>query len=360
MKTIRVKLKENPYSIFIGYNLVSKIPSQIKKLKLGNFGIVLTTPRILSLYKNLITKTFKSREYKIITVADGEKAKSKEYLFKVISEIIKADTWNKKVFLVCLGGGTIGDLGGFAASIYKRGIACIQVPTTLLAQIDASIGGKTAIDLKEAKNILGTFHQPKAVFIDPSFLKTLPPRQFKEGIAEAIKYGVIKKKELFNFLAKHHKGIMHQKKDLILYLVSNCVQIKAHIVEEDEKEKRGIRTILNFGHTIAHALEAAHQYKKLSHGEAVAIGMVFASQLSATLGKCSHQEAQKVKNLIKLYSLPTAAAFDYANLYSALCYDKKFISGKARMVILRKIGKVEVLEGIPMIKKAVCKFGSSI
>ncbi|UCG35602.1 MAG: 3-dehydroquinate synthase [Candidatus Omnitrophota bacterium] len=360
MKTIPVKLKENPYSIFVGYNLVSKIPPQIKKLKLGNLGVVLTTPKILSLYKNRINKAFKSREYKIITVPDGEKAKSKEYLFKVISEIIKIDTWNKKVFLVCVGGGTIGDLGGFVASIYKRGIPCVQVPTTLLAQIDASIGGKTAIDLKEAKNILGTFHQPRAVFIDPLFLKTLGPKQFKEGMAEAIKYGIIKKKELFEFLTKHRKGIINQKKDLMLYLVSNCAQIKARIVEEDEKETKGIRTILNFGHTMAHALETAHQYKKLSHGEAVAIGMVFASQLSATLGKCTHNEAQKVKNLVKLYSLPTAATFDYATLYGAICYDKKFISGKARMVILRRIGKVEVVEGVPMIKKAVCKFGSSI
>ncbi len=360
MKTIRVKLKENPYSIFVGYNIIAKIPSQIKKLNLGNMGIVLTTPKILSLYKNVINKTFKSNAYRIVTVPDGEKAKSQKYLFELIDKIIAADTWNKKVFLVCLGGGTVGDLGGFAASIYKRGIPCVQVPTTLLAQIDASIGGKTAIDLKKAKNILGTFHQPNAVFIDPMFLKTLPHKQFKEGIAEAIKYGVIKKKELFDFLKKHHKGITHQKKDLMLYLIASCAQIKARVVEDDEKEKRGIRTILNFGHTMAHALEAAYEYKRLSHGEAVAIGMVFASQLSAMLGKCSAAEAQKVKKLIELYSLPTAASFDYASLYGSLCYDKKFISGKARMVILKRIGKVEVIEGIPMIKKALCKFGSSI
>jgi len=360
MKTIIVKLKKNPYKIHIGYGLLREVPKQIKKLKLGNFGLVITSGKILSLHRKRIKKIFGNKNYRVTTVIDGEGAKSKKWLNKIIEEVIKIDTLNRKVFIVCLGGGTIGDLGGFVASIYKRGIPYIQIPTTLLGQIDSSIGGKTAIDLKEAKNILGAFYQPKAVFIDPGFLKTLSVKEIKQGLAEAVKYGAIKDKGFFNFLKQNHKKILKLNSACILELISTCASIKAKIVAEDEQEKRGLRTILNFGHTLAHALESSLQYKRLSHGEAVSLGMLYAAHLSKILKKCSQKEVAEIEEIIKLFSLPTKVKFNSATLYKSLTYDKKFTSGKIRMVILRKIGTVEVIEGISPqdIKKTLRIFAS--
>jgi len=360
VKTISVQLRKNSYKIHIGTNLLKEVPRCIKRLKLGNFGLVVTSPKILSLHRKRIKKVFGGKNYKITTVIDGEKAKSKEWLTKVIQEVVKADTLGRKIFIICLGGGTIGDLGGFAASIYKRGIPYIQIPTTLLGQIDSSIGGKTAIDLKEAKNILGTFYQPKAVFIDPTFLKTLSGQEMKQGLAEAIKYGVIKDKEFFNFLKKNHKKILKLNSACISKLISICVGIKAKIVASDEREKKGLRTILNFGHTLAHALESSLQYKKLSHGEAVSLGMLYAAYLSHVLKKCSEKEFIQIEEIIKLFSLPAKIKFNSLTLYKSLSYDKKFISGKIRMVLLRKIGRVEVVEEISPhnIKKTLKIFAS--
>lgn len=346
MKTINVNLKNNPYKIHISRNLLSRIPEHIQKLKLGNFGLVITSQRILQLHKTAIRKTFPLNCYKLITVIDGEKAKSKNWLNKTITELIKVDRLGRKVFIVCLGGGTIGDLGGFTASIYKRGIPYVQIPTTLLGQIDSSIGGKTAIDLKEAKNILGTFYQPKAVFIDPELLKTLTTKELRQGLAEAIKYGVISDKKLFDFLKTNYKKILELEPSCILKLISACAAIKAAIVTTDEQEKRGLRTILNFGHTFAHALESSRQYKKLTHGEAVSLGMIYAAYLSKVLKKCSEKEINQIEEIIRLFSLPVKTKINPTTLYRSLTYDKKFISGKIRMVILRKIGKVEVIENI--------------
>lgn len=358
MEIINIKLKKNPYKLHIGYNSFKKLPLLLKDLKLGNFGLVITSPKILTAHKKKIKSVLRGKNYKIITVADGEKAKSKKSLSKVIEEIIKVDTLNRKVFIICLGGGTVGDLGGFSASIYKRGIPYIQVPTTLLAQIDSSIGGKTAIDLKEAKNILGSFYQPKAVIIDPDFLSTLPNKEIKQGLAEAIKYGIIKNKDFFYFLANNSQKILNLDPIAILKVISVCAKIKATIVAADEKEDKGLRTILNFGHTLAHALESSSQYKKLSHGNAVSLGMLYAAQLSQTLGKCPQDDLEQVTNILKLFSLPTKIKFIFINLYKPLTYDKKFISGKIRMVLLNKIGQVEVVEGISpqKIKKTLKMF----
>lgn len=346
MKTIHLGLKENPYNIFIGYDIIKKIPRYVKENNIGNLGIIITSRRVYSLYKDLIRNTFVPAAYKIICVADGEEVKSNRWLLTVIKKIIGFDTWNKKIFIICLGGGTAGDLSGFIASIYKRGIPYIQAPTTLLSQIDAGIGGKTAINLKEAKNILGTIYQPKAVFIDPSFIKTLPPDQFKEGIAEAIKYGVIKRKSLFYFLKDNYKEILSLNPQYLLKLIYVCVQIKAGIVKADEKETKGIRTLLNFGHTFAHAVETCLKYRKLPHGQAVALGMIYAALLSLLLDKCQPADVQEIKDIIKLYGLPDKIKFNYARLCRAMSYDKKFISGGVRMVLFKKIGGVQVAEGI--------------
>ena len=347
IKTIKVNLKTNPYSILIGNNLFRKIPAYLKNMGLGNFGVVITSPKVYSLYKSAIKKTFKGKNYKVIVTADGEKVKTKEWMFKLLNEIIKLDTLKRKIFIVCLGGGTIGDLGGFVAATYRRGISYVQVPTTLLAQVDASIGGKTAIDLKEAKNIVGAFHQPKAVFIDPLFLRTLPTKEFREGMAEVVKYGIIRDKAFFGFLQRNSKKIKALDKSAILKVLTVCAKIKAEIVAKDEREAKGLRTILNYGHTFAHAFETALKYKKVTHGQAVAVGMICAGYLSYSLDKCRLNDVEKIRKVIDLFSLPVNLKFDPRTVYKAFCYDKKFIKGKIRLVILKTIGKVEVLEDVP-------------
>ncbi|MCF7894919.1 MAG: 3-dehydroquinate synthase [Candidatus Omnitrophica bacterium] len=346
MNKIQVKLKNNPYSIIIEKNLKEKLSFLIEKYNLGNLGFVVTSPKVYKLYKKTIKDNFPSKKFKVIITADGEKAKSKYWLFTIIKEIIKADKASKKPFIICLGGGTIGDLGGFAASIYKRGIPYIQAPTTLIGQIDSSIGGKTAIDLPEAKNILGSFYQPKAVLIDPGFLKTLSKKDFKEGLAEAIKYGLIKDQNLFSLIKNNPGKIINLDISLINKIIYKSAKIKAKIVEKDEREKKGIRTILNFGHTFAHGLESVSKYKKVSHGKAVAIGMLYAAYLSQQLGKCSKKVVEEVKTILKLYNLPTRIQFDPKELLKAISYDKKFTTGKIRMVLIQKIAKVEVSDKI--------------
>lgn len=349
MKIIPVRLSNNrAYNIYIGYGLTSRVSHYIRKYRLGNFAIVLVPRRVYARYRQVITKAFRGISTKIIKIADGEGLKSKEWLFKIVDEIIKVDTWDKNLYLVCLGGGTVGDIGGFVASIYKRGIPYIQIPTTLLAQIDAAIGGKTSIDLKEAKNILGTFYQPRAVFIDPSFLSTLTAKEIKDGIAEAIKYGIIKDRDFLSFLSRHCEDIKALKPSCILRLISTCVSIKASIIREDEDEKKGLRTILNFGHTLAHALEAAFRYARLSHGEAVSVGMVYAAWFSYFLGMCNRRDFEAVIEIIRKFSLPINVPFNYQALYRSLLYDKKFMKGTIRMVLLRSLGKVEVIDGISL------------
>ncbi|MCF7872944.1 MAG: 3-dehydroquinate synthase [Candidatus Omnitrophica bacterium] len=346
MTKIQVKLKNNPYPIIINENLKKNLSSLIEKYNLGNFGFVITSPKVYKLYKKIIKDNFSSKKFKIIVTANGEKAKSKYWLFTIIKKIIKTDKTTKNPFIICLGGGTIGDLGGFVASIYKRGIPYIQVPTTLVGQIDSSIGGKTAIDLPEAKNILGSFYQPKAVLIDPSFLKTLSKKDFKEGLAEAIKYGLIKDRELFFLIKNNPKKIINLDALLINKIIYKSAKIKARIVEEDEKEKKGIRTILNFGHTFAHGLESASKYKRISHGKAVAIGMFYAAHLSKQLGKCSNKIIEEIQAILKLYNLPIKIQFNPQELLKAISYDKKFTTGKIRMVLIQKIAKVEVSDKI--------------
>lgn len=352
MKTISVKLKNNPYNIFVGSNLKTKIPQIIKKLKLGTTALIITCPKVLKLHKSFITQAFFDFNPKIITLADGETAKSSKYLFKIINSALAQQKLNQKLFIVGLGGGTINDISGFSAAIYRRGIPLIQIPTTLLASIDASIGGKTAIDLPAAKNILGVIYQPKAVIIDTNFLNTLNLADFTQGLAEAIKYAAIIDKDLFSFLENNRAAILNKNKKCLEKIIFTCAKIKAEIVQQDETETKGIRTILNFGHTLGHAVETALGYKKITHGQAVALGMIYAGDLSLNLSICQDKsQITRLKNLIKSYGLPGISrnidlAKYYKKVYRAFLYDKKFIQGKIRMVLLKRIGQAIVLNNL--------------
>lgn len=346
MKKIIVGLKENPYPVIIERGLRNNILPFLKKFPLGNLGFVITSPRVFGLHKKIIKKNFKSKKFKIIITADGEKAKTKYWLFKIIGKILELDSAACRPFVLCLGGGTVGDLGGLAASIYKRGIPCVQIPTTLVGQIDSGIGGKTAIDLPRAKNITGTFWQPKAVLIDPGFLDTLTKKCFREGISEAIKYGIIKDKKLFYLIKNNSKKITARTPYLVDKIIYASVKIKAEIVSQDEKEAKGVRTMLNFGHTFAHGLEAAAKYKKISHGKAVALGMLYAAHLSQGLKLARPETVGEIKDALRLFGLPGKVSFCPSQVLKAIAYDKKFTAGKIRMVLVEKIGKVRVWDKI--------------
>ena len=353
-KIIKVKLKNNPYPIIIENNGFSKIGSHLKSF--GNFALIITSNKVHSLYKSNISKNFKSIEHKIISLPDGEAAKSQNNLLKIIDGAIKSQLPGRKLFIAAIGGGTIGDVSGFAAAIYKRGIQYVQIPTTLLAQIDSSIGGKTAINYKQTKNILGAFYQPKLVLIDPSFLKTLTREELNQGIAEAIKYGAISDRNLFNFIANNKKDILAIKPSAVAKLILSCVKIKAEVVEKDELETKGLRTILNFGHTLGHAIEGIHT--KTTHGEAVAIGMAYAVDLSVKLKLIPRKDSKKLTELIEKYDLKTSLRSNARQLIKKMTLDKKFTSGKIRMVLLKSIGQSIVIDNIPesIIKKTLADF----
>ena len=261
---------------------------------------------------------------------------------------ISAYDVNKKIFIVALGGGVIGDFAGFVAAIYKRGVPYIQVPTTLLAQIDSSIGGKTAIDLETGKNLVGAFYQPSLVFTDTKVLKTLSPRQIRNGLAEAIKYGIIGDTKLFNFIEANHKKFFKGDIEVLNFIVRRCAKIKAKIVAEDEKETKGIRTVLNFGHTVGHAVEAAGKYNQYHHGESVGLGMRVAARISVSMGLLAGPQEQRINQLISSVGLPEKIkGVRLTKILDLMQHDKKFTAGHNRFVLVPKIGQVKVVRDIP-------------
>lgn len=359
MKTILLKLKTKSYPIYIERGLILKTGYLLRKLSLGKDAIIITNKNLMKMFGSKVTKTLRTHRLssKFFTVPDSEKAKSIKYCLDLIDKISKYDK-KKQIFLIALGGGVVGDITGFIASIYKRGVPYIQIPTTLLAQIDSSIGGKTAIDLVVAKNLVGAFYQPKAVIVDPGLLKSLSRRQLKSGLAEAIKYAIIKDKYLFYFLRNNHKKILSLNKNAIEFIERKCIEIKAKIVEKDEQEKKGIRTILNFGHTIGHAIESASNYRNYTHGEAISMGMICASQIAYNLNLLSKSKLEQIIDLIKIYELPTKIKGVSLNkIMDSLARDKKFIKAQNRFVLPTNIGKVIVKSGIPnkIIRETILK-----
>ncbi|NQT07088.1 MAG: 3-dehydroquinate synthase [Candidatus Omnitrophica bacterium] len=352
MKRAKVSLgKKRSYNIAIGHKITSSAKDLIRGLRLGKDAVIITNPAILSLHKNAVMRGLRraSLDISTIKIPDSEKSKSNRQVIKIIDSIVKMDK-GRGIFIIALGGGVVGDVAGFAASIYKRGIPYIQIPTTVLAQVDSAIGGKVAIDLRSAKNLVGAFYQPRLVLSDTSFLRSLPMRQIRSGLGEIIKYGVIKDRRLFKFLEENIKNILKLDKASLEYIIYRSSRIKAAIVEKDEYDKKGIRAQLNFGHTIGHALEASCGYSKLySHGEAVGIGMVCASEIAVKMGLLNAGSAKRIIELIKKAGLPTKISrkIKIEKIMKAQSYDKKIIHGVNRFVLPVKIGKVKVFEDIP-------------
>ena len=307
-----------------------------KKVKIA----LVTNPTVFPLYGGAVLSSLKAAGFDVavITVPDGEKYKNLKWMESIYGEMLESKL-ERGSCLVALGGGVIGDMTGFAASTYMRGIRFVQAPTTLLAQVDSSVGGKTGVNHPLGKNMVGTFWQPSMVWIDTATLKTLPPREFAAGMAEVIKYGVIKDKAFFKYLETRAKGIKGLDHACLRHIIGRSCAIKARIVALDEREA-GLRALLNYGHTIGHALETITGYKKYLHGEAVAIGMCAEAAVAEKKGLLAPGVRDRIKNLIALYGLPTEmpAKIDAGRMVDAMLVDKKVKDGRIRMALPVAIG----------------------
>lgn len=362
MKRLKVILdKKRSYDIVVGNKLLPRIGNFLNNLNLGNDAVIISNPAIISKYRKPILKGLNSFGFNtyIISIKGSETSKSSTGVVNLIKHIVKIDR-GRGIFIAAFGGGMTGDVSGFVASIYKRGVPYIQIPTTLLAQVDSSIGGKTAIDLPSGKNLIGAFYQPRIVISDIHLLKGLNPRIFRSGLGEVIKYGVIKDKSLFEFLEKNIGKILGRDADCLEYIIYRSSAIKARIVQQDEYDKKGIRAQLNYGHTIGHALEAAAGYSKLYyHGEAVGIGMIAAAEIAAKLGVLKKAPLRRIIDLIERSGLPTRISkkLKIDKIMKAQSFDKKIVRGVNRFVLPVKIGEVKLFENIPakMIRDVIKK-----
>ncbi|HQP91375.1 MAG TPA: 3-dehydroquinate synthase [Candidatus Omnitrophota bacterium] len=346
MKKIKVAIPQRPYYIYIKKGALKDLKTLIKRSSCGKDAIVITTKKLFSLYGEKLKKQLQDScdSVLFLTIPDSEKSKSASIALNLIQRITLFDK-KKSPFCVAFGGGVVGDITGFVAAIYKRGIPYIQVPTTLLAQIDSSIGGKTAVDTECGKNLVGAFYQPKFVLCDIDLLSSLPQSQIAAGLSEAVKYALIKDRSLFDYISKNLKKIKKLQSPYIDLVISKCASIKARAVALDEYDKKGVRIILNFGHTFGHAIEAASNYK-VSHGQGVAIGMVCAASLSTKLGILKKGAGSQIEWLLKQIGLPVKIRkIEPSKIFSALAYDKKFRK-KNRFVLLENIGKTKIVENV--------------
>jgi 3-dehydroquinate synthase len=357
MKTITVNLKERSYDIFIESNLLSKINDSLLKFASINKICIITDSNVAALYIDQINKALGFTQPLIIILNPGEDQKSLTTISMIYDRMLEYGI-DRNITIVAFGGGVIGDISGFVAATIMRGIDFVQIPTTLLAQVDSSIGGKTGVNHRLGKNLIGAFHQPKRVFIDPHLLQTLPKREFLSGLIEVAKHGIILKPDLFDFIDKNLDSILNIESSILEELIESSCIIKAKIVSDDEKDN-GIRAILNFGHTIGHAIEKITGFNKLLHGEAVGMGIIFESLLSFHKGLISSKSLNKIIALIsRIISIKSIPELDLDNLMNAIEFDKKKIKDKPIFILPKAIGSVIINNDISRsdIAKTFIKF----
>ncbi len=337
---LRTETKE--YPIYIGYDILRDSKDLNMELKSDKVAII-SNPVVGTLFLKETEKMLMDKGIKPLSciIPDGEKYKNFDTIKKIFDTLLK-EKMDRTSGIIALGGGVIGDMGGFVASTLKRGISLIQIPTTLIAQVDSSIGGKTGFDHPLGKNMIGTFYQPDMVLIDIKKLLTLPDKEFRNGMAEVIKYGITHDSELFGILETKQKEITNRDIMLLKDIVSRCVKIKKKIVEEDEKEEKGIREVLNYGHTIGHIIETITGYSKYSHGEAVATGMVEEAKLALKEGLLSNKDFERIEKLIERYELPSSIPDNIKreDMKNYVSQDKKVRKGKIRLPVPTGIGKI--------------------
>ncbi|NIM02944.1 3-dehydroquinate synthase [bacterium] len=348
MKTVKVGLREKSYDILIGYPL-DEIGGILKKHTKGIKSLIVTNPTVAGYYLETVERSLQKAGFQVFVaqVPDGEEHKSQAEASKLYAKCLEYRLERESI-IVGLGGGVIGDLAGYVAATFMRGLPIVQVPTTLVAQVDSSVGGKVAVNLPEGKNLVGSFYQPFLVYIDLAVLKTLPVEEIEVGMAEVIKYGIILDKKFLEYLEKKIEKLRELDMQVLERVVARCCQLKAGVVKKDEREK-GLRAILNFGHTLGHALEALTDYKKYKHGEAVAIGMVGACRIAEKMNMFKKEARDRVEHLIEKAGLPAriGAELSVDSIVQVLSLDKKVRAGRVRFVLPERMGKVVVRNDVP-------------
>jgi len=347
MKIIDVGLGKRSYPIMVGAGLLREVGRDLRQRAVAKRYVVIADDRVAALYgKTLIDSlTGNGISCDLLTFPRGEASKNMVTIARLASSLAQLGV-DRKDCLVALGGGVTGDITGFVAAIYMRGIPFVQVPTTLLAQVDSSVGGKTGVDIPEGKNLVGVFYQPRAVYIDSRVLTSLPADELLNGLAEVVKYGVIYDRDFFDFLGANREQILQVDPQVIEEVVVRCCQIKAAVVAADEKEA-DLRRILNYGHTLGHAVEAASDFA-IAHGMAVAMGMVAASKLAVAKGLLAASEAGRISQVIAGFGLPVAIPreLDHNLMKSFLKTDKKAVAGRPFFVLPTRIGQVTITDDV--------------
>jgi 3-dehydroquinate synthase len=337
LQRIEVKLGTRSYPIFIGGGAMS-LKDAFDQVIPAQDVLVVTNTTVGPLYSSTLTKALAPRRCLEVSLPDGEVHKTLANVSRILDVLI-ANRFARDCCVVALGGGIVGDMSGFAAACYQRGVAFVQIPTTLLAQVDSSVGGKTGVNHPGGKNLIGAFHQPAAVFADTDTLATLPDRELRAGLAEVIKYGLIVDREFFDWLEANAARLLARDTDALTHAIKRSCEIKADIVARDEREQ-GDRALLNLGHTFGHAIESATNYSTWLHGEAVGAGMLLAADLSQRLGWISSADVDRIERVLQLFGLRTdVSELAAATLAEKMKIDKKVAAGRIRLVLLKAIGK---------------------
>ena len=347
LQRVRVALGPNSYDILIGPGGLAEAGAQLAGRVRSPRGALVTNARVRDLYGPAASASLSAAGLQVgmIVVPGGERAKTLGQVRTLYDRFLTLGL-DRTSFVVALGGGVVGDLAGFAAATYLRGVDFAQLPTTLLAQVDSSVGGKTAVNLPQGKNLVGAFHQPRLVVADISALATLPLRELRAGLAEVVRYAVIRDAQLFAYLEANGRAVLRRDPAALTHIVRRSCEIKAQIVTADERE-RGIRALLNFGHTIGHALEQALSYRRLRHGEAVALGMIAEGQVAAEAGLCEGEDVERMTALLAGLGLPvTVRDVEPAQVVQACLVDKKRERGRLRVALPRGIGEAEVVDDV--------------
>ncbi len=346
MEHLDISLGARSYPILIGSGLLSQARLFAEHVSARDLLIV-TNDRVAPLYLERLQTSLQGKRVATLVLPDGESFKTLATAGQVI-DALAAERMNRDAGIVALGGGVVGDIAGFAAACYQRGIDYIQVPTTLLAQVDSAVGGKTGVNHPSGKNLIGAFHQPRCVITDPETLKTLPDREYRSGLAEVVKYGLIRDPEFFAWLEAHPNELLARDPGILTQAIRRCCELKAAIVGIDERE-HGLRAILNLGHTFGHAIETATGYGTWLHGEAVSAGMVLAADLSRRLGWLSNNDYERAVALLKRLELPVEApAIGASRALDLMGMDKKVLAGKLRLVLLKSLGDATITSDFSM------------
>jgi 3-dehydroquinate synthase len=341
---IRIQAGDLSYDVLVGSGLLAQIGTILAPKLKGPVCAVISDENVGGLFADRVMRNLTDAGFRpgLITVPAGEQSKTMERAEEICRRMIEVSL-DRSSFVVALGGGMVGDLAGFVAAIYHRGIPCVQVPTTLLAQVDSSIGGKTAVNTTAGKNLIGAWHQPALVISDVDTLETLPPREFRQGFAEIIKHAVIRDAEMFGMLQPFNRADLPA-------LVRRNVEIKGAIVSADERETTGERALLNFGHTIGHAIERVGDYRDFLHGEAVSLGLVAACEISVRKAGLAEEERERIVRTLVTFELPTRLPADFPKekILDVVAFDKKFVRGEVRFVVAPAIGSARLNDNVTM------------